>query len=73
MSLGNRFPPQHVNTKHMQAEAKIRGINPDELQKLTLLSEFRDLCEAILQDGRFRQVVFLPQLHVLTWANKAQV
>lgn len=69
MSLGNPYPPQHPNT----ASLGMTNVDPDADQKLRLLNDFRNMCEDILKDARFRNVTFLPQLHVLTWANKAEV
>jgi 7-carboxy-7-deazaguanine synthase len=69
MSQGNMYPPQHPNTDTLGGA----GLIADNDQKLRLLGDFRMMCEDILKDARFRDVTFLPQLHVLTWANKAEV
>lgn len=73
LSLGNPYPPQHENLEDLDMAANCNGLSSDEQQKLALLRDYRILCEDILLDNRFRDVIFLPQLHVLTWANKAEV
>lgn len=73
LSLGNPYPPMHDNTIHLEGESTIRAIPFDDLLKLKLLADYRAMCEDILQDSRFGDIYFLPQIHVLTWANKAEV
>ena len=73
LSLGNPFPPQHPNLSALAFNKGLSGKALDDSLKVALLDEFRSLCEDILKDNRFRDVVFLPQLHVLTWANLQKV
>jgi len=74
LSLGNPFPPSSENLITLNEKVVHEGkTTVDERIKLNLLDEFRSLCEDILGDKRFRNVTFLPQLHVLTWANKQLV
>lgn len=61
LSLGNPYPP---------GMEEGRG---DNLIKLELLDSYRSLCEDLLQIPDMANVRFLPQLHVLTWANKQGV
>lgn len=72
LSLGNPFPPQHENLDRLKRQTGDVNTLDNEI-KVRLLDEFRSLCEDILGDKRFRYVTFLPQLHVLTWANKQLV
>jgi 7-carboxy-7-deazaguanine synthase len=74
LSLGNWMPPQHANLEKVSisfGRGDRQGVD-DEIRR-RLLYQFRSLCEDILQDNRFRKVTFLPQLHVLTWANLQKV
>lgn len=57
-SLGNPYPPGLVPA----------GMTDEEL-KLTLLNEYHQLAEDMLQDPQLSHVKFTPQLHVLVWAN----
>jgi 7-carboxy-7-deazaguanine synthase len=61
-SLGNPFPP---GLDH--------GLNSDNELKLRLLNEYKILTEDLLQIPELMNVKFLPQLHVLTWANLQKV
>lgn len=60
-SLGNPYPP-----------GKDEGLSNDDI-KLKLLEEYRILAEDLLQIPHLQNVKFLPQIHVLTWANKQKV
>lgn len=61
-SLGNPFPPglDHI-------------LNSDNELKLRLLNEYKILTEDLLQIPDLSNVKFLPQLHVLCWANLQKV
>lgn len=61
LSLGNPYPPGLDFNR-----------SDDEI-KLDLLKQYRILAEDILQDKSMYNVKFLPQLHVLTWANRQKV
>lgn len=62
LSLGNPWPP-----------GLDEPIASDEELKISLLNEYRALTEDLLQISDLSNVKFLPQLHVLTWANKQGV
>ena len=61
LSLGNPYPPG--NDANMS----------DEMIKLDLLRQYRIIAEDLLQMPHMYNVKFLPQLHVLAWANKQKV
>jgi 7-carboxy-7-deazaguanine synthase len=61
-SLGNPYPPGQVPDH----------LTDDDL-KLELLQSYRILTEEMLQERDLMNVKFLPQLHVLAWANKQAV
>lgn len=83
LSLGNPYPPGSAALRELESEAgesAERERNPELFEELMtdnlrilLLREYRLLCEDILKDPRFSDVRFFPQLHVLTWGNKAEV
>lgn len=80
LSLGNPYPPGHDNLVRLENDIVDVGQRAAELQaelddqiKLRLLQDYRLMAEDILKDPRFADICFLPQLHVLTWANKAEV
>jgi len=67
LSLGNPFPP---------GQTKLEGEDghiTDEDLKIRLLNDYRILTEDLLQEPSLMNVKFLPQMHVLTWANKQLV
>lgn len=61
LSLGNPYPP-----------GKDSGLSEDEL-KLELMKQYSILSEDLLKMPHMANVKFLPQLHVLAWANKQGV
>ena len=61
-SLGNPFPP-----------GKDTDLADDADLKLRLLQEYRLMTEDLLLIPSLKNVKFLPQLHVLAWANKQAV
>lgn len=61
-SLGNPYPPGQVP----------EDLTDEEL-KLELLKSYKILTEDMLQEPSLMNVKFLPQLHVLTWANLQKV
>lgn len=67
LSLGNPFPPGLT-----KIEGEDGHITDDDL-RIRLLNDYRILTEDLLQEPWMRNVKFLPQLHVLTWANKQGV
>lgn len=71
LSLGNPYPPGHDNLKELEEYNLPSGT--DEEIKLKLLESYRILTEDLLQIPDMANVRFLPQLHVLTWANKQGV
>lgn len=72
-SLGNPCPPGHPNTEELaELTPDNLGAQDDNL-KLKLLRDYRVLTEDFLQMPQFINVKFLPQLHVLVWANKQGV
>lgn len=80
LSLGNPYPPGSDNEKKLwQAvcdsveDEGARNSVFDGRLKLTLLEQYTQQCEELLADGRFPDVRFFPQMHVLAWANKAEV
>lgn len=70
LSLGNPFPPGK-EADHEAVRDEMTDTNSD--LKLKLLQNYQQLTEDLLQLPDMRNVKFLPQLHVLTWANKQGV
>lgn len=71
LSLGNPYPPV--------LNEELDLVDPPELEDMrehnvdlrgALLTDYRILAEEICQDGRVIHWRFLPQLHVLAWANE---
>lgn len=71
LSLGNMYPPGIEMEENDEAAAAQIGV--DNHLKLCLLESYRSLTEDLLQLPDMQNVKFLPQLHVLTWANKQGV
>ena len=71
LSLGNSYPPGREIADSFGNSDRQEDV--DNLLRLELLKDYRVLCDNILSDERFFDTIFLPQLHVLTWANKAEV
>ena len=71
LSLGNPHPPKLSEDFDMIEEVPERAAGWD--LRLDLLEDYRILAEEICQDPRFTDFRFLPQLHVLVWANKGGV
>lgn len=67
LSLGNPHPPGHT-----QIEGEDGHISDDDL-RIRLMNDYRILAEDLLQEPWMSNVKFLPQLHVLVWANKQKV
>jgi 7-carboxy-7-deazaguanine synthase len=67
LSLGNPYPPGQTKIEGDDVELS------DEDIKMSLLDSYRVLVEDLLQLDDMANVKFLPQLHVLTWANKQKV
>lgn len=61
-SLGNPYPPGQVP----------EGLTDDDL-KIELLNSYKILTEDMLLERDLMNVKFLPQMHVLTWANLQKV
>lgn len=73
LSLGNPYPPKlDPETLNLREDTAVfQGV--DQLQDI-LLKDYRNLLEMdYLNDPRLAHWKFLPQLHVLIWANKAGV
>lgn len=70
LSLGNPFPPGK-EADHEAVRDEMTSTNDD--LKLRLLENYRQLTEDLLQDPFMSNVKFLPQMHVLTYANKMGV
>lgn len=70
LSLGNPYPPGK-EAEHEAVRDEMTSTNND--LKLKLLEEYRQLTEDLLQDPHMSNVKFLPQMHVLTYANKMGV
>lgn len=70
LSLGNPFPPGKDADDDVLSN--FEGTKDQNL-KLELLESYRQLTEDLLQLPDMSNVKFLPQLHVLTWANKQLV
>lgn len=70
LSLGNPFPPG-LDTGD-DVLSNFEG-SKDQNLKLELLESYRQLTEDLLQIPDMENVKFLPQMHVLTWANKQLV
>lgn len=70
LSLGNPFPPGLDEGDDILSN--FDGTKDQNL-KLELLENYRQLTEDLLQIPDMHNVKFLPQLHVLTWANKMGV
>jgi 7-carboxy-7-deazaguanine synthase len=71
LSLGNPHPPGMDEI--LDETANEVGVSRDNLLKLKLLQNYQQLTEDLLQIQDLRNVKFLPQMHVLTWANKQKV
>lgn len=69
-SLGNPFPPNSENEAHL---IQSTHLNTNDALKLKLLDEYKILMEDFLTMPQFSNVKFLPQMHVLTYANKMGV
>lgn len=70
MSLGNPFPPgMEFNLEAIRDEMT----GKDDALKLELMKLYSVLTEDILQEPSLDNVRWLPQLHVLAWANKQKV
>lgn len=67
-SLGNKFPPMTDDEKRL-AKTSVSLNDYNARLKISLLDDYKVLCEEILQDPRFAHVTFFPQLHVLIWGN----
>lgn len=72
LSLGNPYPPGLDKEVHFVTNHD-HFVDGDSALKLQLLQSYNLLCEDLLQIPHMANVRFLPQLHVLTWANKQQV
>lgn len=72
LSLGNPYPPGLEN-KLMPAVNEMEAGFRDESLKVELLRQYRIMAEDLLLIPDMHNVKFLPQLHVLTWANKQKV
>ncbi len=69
ISLGNPHPPildEGTMTQHLDPDVE-EAIVP------MLLSRYKMLIEDFCQDPRLSKWIFLPQLHVLVWGNRAGV
>lgn len=66
LSLGNDHPPR------LLSNGKPNGDTPMDLPRY-LLEKYRILLEDYLMDSRLQDWKFLPQLHVLVWANQVGV
>lgn len=62
LSLGNPMPPSEPG-----------GVEHETFSTTELLKNYRVLMEDILSDPRTRDIIVLPQLHVLLWGNKREV
>jgi 7-carboxy-7-deazaguanine synthase len=72
LSVGNPYPPAPNPDGTMNTEP-FEGDMGEGLQE-TLIGRYKDLLEMdYLNDPRLAHWKFLPQLHVLVWANKAEV
>lgn len=70
MSLGNPFPPgKEADLEKVKDEMT----GKDDALKLELMKLYSVLTEDILQEPALSNVRWLPQLHVLAWANKQKV
>lgn len=67
MSLGNPYPPILSPDNDL-----IDGPNTPSDLPWALLEEYRVLIEDFVNDPRISDWKFLPQLHVLTWANESE-
>lgn len=73
LSLGNPFPPSKEDTLMPAVNDMEAGFRNDSL-KLELLRQYRELYEMdIANIPELSNVKYLPQLHVLAWANKQMV
>lgn len=67
LSLGNSWPPE------VDASGEFIMYGPKGgSQTEALLAEYRQLLEDFLNDRRFADWIFLPQLHVLVWGNEGE-
>lgn len=72
LSLGNPYPPGKDDALDGLGDMD-DSIHANDRLKLTLLQNYMQLTEDLLQIPDMRNVKFLPQMHVLTWANKQKV
>lgn len=73
LSLGNPFPPGSEAEDNLSANVLGDKRLEERELKFQLLENYRQLTEDLLQDPFMSNVKFLPQMHVLTWANKMGV
>ncbi len=67
-SLGNPYPPVLNEELDLEDPASLDGKD----LRLELLREYRILIEDMVVDPRIRDWKFLPQTHVLIWANESE-
>lgn len=67
LSLGNPWPPEVNEGGDLLLREPGLGSMSDRL-----LAEYRQLLEDFLNDRRFADWIFLPQLHVLVWGNEGE-
>ena len=63
-SLGNPYPPVLNDQMELTDVVPIGGLIP------TLLNEYKQLLEDVVNDRRITDWRFIPQLHVLAWGNE---
>lgn len=77
LSLGNAYQPVlGEDLKLHDQKLTPEGIDESEIGidiRTRLLKDYKILLEDYLQDSRLAHWKFLPQLHVLVWANKSEV
>lgn len=69
LSLGNAYQPVLGEDLKLHNQPE----TTDQWIVLRLLKDYKILLEDYLQDSRLAHWKFLPQLHVLVWANKSEV
>jgi 7-carboxy-7-deazaguanine synthase len=77
LSLGNPYPPvldDDYNLVDNPAVTMGKMMSPEGAKPLvdTLLHDYQELSEEVLQDPRLKDFRFLPQLHVLIYGNESE-
>ncbi len=75
LSVGNYMPPVLDENKKLAPSKAEEDLEEEGYSSvpMALLGQYNMLLEDYLGDARLSHWIFLPQLHVLVWGNKAGV